>query len=364
LQNIRIGYMTTTGVAGGPLSNAGILTSTTTATTGTLIGIGNTATGAPLNITGNTLRNLASSVSHTGVLSSFLGIINQGSVPGAVNITNNNLGTATERCATYTGATTGQINGILSTSGGAGTTQNLNNNIVQGFVLVSSGQATGVTHQGANTGVAINIKNNQIGTATQDAYTYSAASAGTIIPYFNSNGAASATLNMTGNDIRRIVQNVPSASSHLYYWNQTFTGSTNISNNTITNITANTTGTSELAFIGNDVTHAGGTTHNVNNNSIVGTYTRTGGSGPMLLYNAFSLSGATVTETNTGNNFSNINLTGTTGTFDGWRSADGATPGSRKTVTNNTFSNITVAPPLWRQSSGLDSATTRLPVIT
>ena len=30
LQNIRIGYMTTTGVAGGPLSNAGILTSTTT----------------------------------------------------------------------------------------------------------------------------------------------------------------------------------------------------------------------------------------------------------------------------------------------------------------------------------------------
>ena len=183
--------------------------------------------------------------------------------------------------------------------------------------------------------------NNQIGTATQDAFTYSAASAGTIIAYFNSNGAATATLNMTGNDIRRIVQNVPGASSHLYYLNQTFTGSTNISNNTITNVTANTTGTSTLLFIGNDVTHAAGTTHNVNNNSIVGTYTRTGGSGPMLLYNAFSTSGPTVTETNTGNNFSNINLTGTTGTFDGWRSADGATPGSRKTVTNNTFSNIT-----------------------
>ena len=183
--------------------------------------------------------------------------------------------------------------------------------------------------------------NNQIGTATQDAFTYSAASAGTILGYFNSNGAATATLNMTGNDIRRVVQNVPGASAHLYYLNQTFTGSTNISNNTITNITANTTGTSALIFIGNDVTHAAGTTHNVNNNSIVGTYTRTGGSGPMFLYNAFALSGATVTETNTGNNFSNINLTGTTGTFNGWRSADGATPGSRKTVTNNTFSNIT-----------------------
>ena len=56
LQNIRIGYMTTTGVAGGPLSNAGILTSTTTANTGTLIGIANTATGAPLNITANTIE--------------------------------------------------------------------------------------------------------------------------------------------------------------------------------------------------------------------------------------------------------------------------------------------------------------------
>lgn len=231
--------------------------------------------------------------------------------------------------------------GILSTAGAAGTTQNLNNNIVQGLVLVSSGQITGVSHQGSGTGVAINIMNNQIGTATQDAFTYSAASAGTILGCFNSNGAPSATLNMTGNDIRRVVQNVPGPSSHLYYLNQGFTGSTNISNNTITNVTANTTGNSTLLFIGNDVTHNGGTTHNVNNNSIVGTYTRTGGSGPNVLYNAFSFSGPTVTETNTGNNFSNINLTGTTGSFYGWRSADGATPGSRKTITNNTFSNIT-----------------------
>jgi len=43
LQNIRIGYMTTTGVAGGPLSNAGILTSTTTSTAGNFIGISNSA---------------------------------------------------------------------------------------------------------------------------------------------------------------------------------------------------------------------------------------------------------------------------------------------------------------------------------
>ena len=116
LQNIRIGYMTTTGVAGGPLSNAGILTSTTTFNAGTLIGIANTATGAPLNITANTIRNLASSVSHTANLNTFLaflGVINQGSVPGTVNLTNNNIGTATERCVTYTGTTTGDRKSVV-----------------------------------------------------------------------------------------------------------------------------------------------------------------------------------------------------------------------------------------------------------
>src|SRR5678816_1539680 len=89
LQNIRIGYMTTTGVAGGPLSNAGILTSTATSSSGNLTGISNSATGAPLNITANTLRNMASSVSHTSTsVVSFFGIVNQGGVPGTVHITN------------------------------------------------------------------------------------------------------------------------------------------------------------------------------------------------------------------------------------------------------------------------------------
>ena len=217
-------------------------------TRGTIIGIANTATGAPLNITANTMRNLASSVSHTGVLNSFTrswASLTKAPFLGRLTLPTITLARRQSVALPTPGRRPARSYGVLSTAGAAGTTQNLNNNIVQGFVLVASGQVTGVSHQGAGTGVAINIMNNQIGTATQDAYTYSAASAGTILGYFNSNGAAAATLNMTGNDIRRIVQNVPGASSHLYYLNQTFTGSTNISNNTITNITANTTGASD-----------------------------------------------------------------------------------------------------------------------
>src|SRR5206468_7248470 len=57
--NIRTGYLTTTGVSGGPLSNAGILTSTTG--TSTLIGIRNAATGATCNLSSNTLTGWATS---------------------------------------------------------------------------------------------------------------------------------------------------------------------------------------------------------------------------------------------------------------------------------------------------------------
>ncbi len=72
-----------------------------------------------------------------------------------------------------------------------------------------------------------------------------------------------------------------------YINNQVFTGSTNINNNTLTNLTANSGGTASVTMISNSVTHAAGTTHNVNNNSIVGTYTKTGGSGQIAYYNAF-----------------------------------------------------------------------------
>ena len=207
---------------------------------------------------------------------------------------------------------------------------------------MSSGQFAGIIQSGAPIGVAINLNSNLLGTATANLYTYSAAQAANIFGIVNAAGAATATLSISNNDLRGFVHTVAaSAGGTNYINNQVFTGSTNINNNTLTNLTANHGGTAAVTMLSNSVTHAAGTTHNVNNNSIVGTYSRTGGSGTITYYNAFGSSPATVTETNTGNNFSNMNFTGTTGSNIGWRSADGTTPGSRKTITNNTFSNIT-----------------------
>jgi len=337
--NIRIGYMTTTGISGGPLTNNGILTQTTTATTGVINAIANSSTGGPLNMSSNTVRNIASSVTHTGAVTAFIGVFNSGAVANTINITNNQVGTNSAKAVRFTGNTTGSLLAVGSTGGTTGTTTNLNNNIVQGLELRSTGQVTGITNQGAAS-VAINIKDNQIGTTSQDAVTYNAASTGAVVGYFNSAGGAAALLTITGNDIRRINQSgFAGTNQHIYIQNQTYTGATNISNNTFTNITANTSGS--ITFIGNSVTHAASTNHTVNNNSVVTGYAKTVAGGTILFYNAFGSSGNTVTETNSGNNFSNMTFSGTgTTTIAGWRSADGTTPGSRKTVTNNTFSNI------------------------
>ncbi len=320
--NIRVGYMTTTGVAGGPLTNAGIHTATTTASTGVINGVANSASGAPLNLSSNIIRNLSSSVTNTTAgANSFIGVINSGAVPGAINITNNQLGTATERLTNWIVSSTTSTNfGIVNAGGAAGTTVNITGNTIQGFFVQAPGSMNMINNQGA-AGVAINITSNQIGTSTQDAITYNAASAAQITCIQNQAGTAATLLTMTGNDVRRIVQTVAGTGNHTYFINSgTQTGSTNINNNTLTNITANTTGTSAVTMISNSVTHAAGTTHNVNNNSVVTGYTKTGGSGQIAYYNGFGSSPSTVTEINNGNNFSNMNFTGTTGTNIGWRS--------------------------------------------
>jgi Calx-beta domain/Right handed beta helix region/Domain of unknown function (DUF4214) len=304
------------------------------ATTASLTGITNLSAPGTMNMTGNTVKGNSSTASTTG---SFTGISNSGAVVTTLNITNNDIGIDSSGAVTFTGASTGQIIGVLNTGGAATATVNLNNNNIRGIVPGASAQVTGVTSQAASVGVAINIKDNHIGTATSNFITAGTATAGVMVGAFNSAGASTATLTITGNDIRGVVQNVTGSGAHIYFQNQTFTGSTNISNNTITNVTANTTG--NVTMLGNSVTHAAGTTHQINNNSIVTAYNKTGAGGSILFYNAFGSSANTVTETNSGNNFSNMSFP-TGASIIGWRSADGTTPGSKKSVTNNTFNNI------------------------
>jgi parallel beta-helix repeat protein len=114
-----------------------------------------------------------------------------------------------------------------------------------------------------------------------------------------------------------------------------------INGNRFTNLLATTTGS--FTFISNDWTRPANASTNVNNNSIVGSFSKTGSGGIVSFYNSNGLSTNTGSEINTGNNFSNVTVTGST-TLAGWQCTDGSATlpfGPSKTVTNNTFTNIT-----------------------
>jgi hypothetical protein len=307
----------------------------TAATTGSIIGINNQGAAALLatatmSMNNNTVQNcvLGGAVSTTNGIT---GITNL-SLPGIMNMTGN---TVLNNAITATSATSGILIGLSNTA--AAGTVNLNNNVVRSMSsTAASGQMQGIANSGAVT-TAININNNQLGNASSGYFSSSVASSGALFGVVNAGGNAAALLTMTGNDIRGVTYTGAASASQNFYNNQVFTGSTNISSNTITNITVNTTGGATM--IGNSVSRAAGTTANVNNNSIVTQFSKTAAGGTVAFYNSFGSSAATVTEINTGNNFSNVTMTGATA-FIGWRSADGTTPGPRKTITNNTFNNI------------------------
>ncbi|MBI4947083.1 MAG: hypothetical protein HY840_11860 [Bacteroidetes bacterium] len=247
-----------------------------------------------------------------------------------ININSNTI----LNCVMSGAASSTTIVGIINSS--APGTLSISNNSIKGNTSTSTtGGFTGISNSGAVV-TAININNNQIGNAGGGTITFSAATNTAVIGITNSNGAATATLTIQGNDIRGITHSVAGSSAHTYIINSAANPNTNINSNTFTNLNVNTTGA--ITFISNNVTHAANTIHNVNNNTIVTAYNKAAAGGTVYFYNANGSSGSTVTETNLGNNFSNMTFTGAT-LISGWRHNDGAGP--RKTITNNTFNNIT-----------------------
>ncbi|MFY7664747.1 beta strand repeat-containing protein, partial [Flavobacterium sp.] len=249
---------------------------------------------ATININNNTILN--SAVSGTASSSNIIGIANS-SAPGTLSISSN------------------VFRGITSTA------------TTGGFTAISNSGAV------VNT---INITNNQIGNASGNAVTFSAATSGTVNGISNSGGATTAALVITGNDFRGIVHSTAGTSAHNYIINSAATLSQNISSNTFTNLTVNTTGS--VTMISNNVALTSTGSKTINNNSIVTGFNKTGAGGTLTLHfdNANSVAGSTVS--NNGNNFSNITVSGST-IIDGFRNTDGGSP--TKNVQNNTFTNWT-----------------------
>ena len=121
------------------------------------------------------------------------------------------------------------------------------------------------------------------------------------------------------------------------YLNQSF------SNNTWTNIDL-TPSSGGVTLITDAISLPSGATQNINNNSIVGTFSKTGTGGNFTFFttNSSSVAGSIVNINN--NNISNVSLLGGSSTFVGINNTDGGVASSpTKSITGNTFNNITTA---------------------
>ena len=300
-------------------------------------GIINSSAPGILNIVNNTIRGLTS----TSVTGGYTGISNSGAVVTTINITNNKIGDATSGAATFSFTFTGQVNAITNTVGASTATINLNNNSIDGFSIVTSSQVTFIQNQAASA-VAVNINNNQLGTATGTLMTLSGAQSGGMFFLYNGGATATTAVSFTGNDIRGVTHSVTGTGQHQYIRSNTAASSLTVSNNTFTNLNDNISGNSY--FIMDIPNKAVGASTVINNNSIVTGYNKSAAGG--TVYFAYcigsSVNGSTTSVTN--NTFSNISVSGSSDVY-GLLVADGVSTssGATATITGNTISNISAA---------------------
>ncbi len=330
--NIRTGFLLTAG----NLSNAA--TTPTAASGGSAIqGIVSTSTGSTLNI----ISNLVHGIQVSGTATTYNGITNSGAVTSTINLNNNQLGNIDAGAVNFMFASSGTIQGILNSGAASTCTINMNNNTIDDIVAVTSAQATLVWNF-ANSAVAINMKNNQLGgLVTGKLITYSGAQGSLLYAFANGGGTNTCVLTIQANDVRGINYQVTSSQQLRLIYNDFAVLSTNFLNNTFTNLSINNIGFNY--FMMNNTTMASGASFTCNNNQISGIFSKTasGGQVSFLYTSGGSVTGSTITAS--ANNFSNVTLTGSAPLF-GWDDEQGVSGvnGPTKIITGNTFNNITM----------------------
>jgi hypothetical protein len=287
-----------------------------------------------------------------------------------INITDNNL---LDNAITAAG-TTSAFGGIINTSSPG--TLNITNNIMRGLTTVSSGGFTGISNSG-NVQNTININNNKIGDAVAGAATYSIASASQLNAITNSGGAATATVNITGNSMNgfsivtsgqvAFIQNSSNSavavnidnnqlgsttgtlitmsgvqSSNLFFlYNRGATATTAVSftGNNIRGITHVVTGTSQHQYITSG-SNTAPFTLTVANNTFTNITDNTSGNALFIVDNPSKVPGAGTIINN------NSIVTGYSKTAGGSVTfiscSGGSVNGTTTSMTNNNFSNISV----------------------
>jgi hypothetical protein len=201
------------------------------------------------------------------------------------------------------GTTAGTLNGIQIPAASATPTTTFTNTINSNIISLQSAAATGAMNG---------------------------------ISYPSGSASTTSTLNVNGNNFNTFGHTVAASGTITFITVTSTNRATSISNNTFTNISVNTTGS--VTFISNSMTAPANGTKDINNNSIVTSFTKTGAGGTITLFTDNGSDPATVVANNNNNNFSNITVTGAT-SIAGWSQTNGGAPA--KNIMGNTFSNWT-----------------------
>jgi hypothetical protein len=244
-------------------------------TTGTVVVISGSAPGGPLNITNNTISNFVM----TGA-SGTLRAINATTPTGLYSITGNTIENLSYTTTTSTGSITGIYNFLSATL------QNINSNIVRNFSTPTTGTLNGI--QNNTVGGTFQVRNNQI-------YNFSTTAGG--VGGFSANGItwSNATADISGNIIYAInstgttggtsgtINGITHSGAATVTGNAIYDLSSNSTNVVITGITTSATGTNTVSnnLIGDlrapnstaniaisGMLISGGTTNNIFHNTV------------------------------------------------------------------------------------------------
>ena len=308
-------------------------THTATAVTTSASATGTAGGNTGLKVYGNTISNVNNGIlvlGPTAVADANTGIDIGGSSSGTGN-TITNYGT-TGTFSSYPNLS-GTVNGIL--------VRNSNGfNVSYNSITSSDGGVTIGTLNGIQIQAATNIPTatftNTITNNTLSLQTGLATGGINGINYPAASASTTSVVNISNNNFTRINCSVTASGAYDAILCQSTNLTTTISNNTFTNLTANTSG--NFRFIVHNFTMPANGSTTINGNSIVTAFNKTGAGGTVTLTTTSGSSPSSASLTQTGNNFSNITVTGATA-ITGFQNGDGASTSCSKTITGNTFNN-------------------------
>jgi Secretion system C-terminal sorting domain len=329
--NIRTGYLLT----GANLSNTAT-TPTTASGGGAIQGIVHSSTGTTVNITNNTIRGFQIS----GSASPFTGIINSGVISTALNITNNNLGTSATGVYAFTSSNSSPVSCITNNTNSATLALSISNNNFQGTAYSAASIGAFQCINNTATVLSASFNNNNFNNLTIN-------TSHSTIGFFIASSTATPTVTISNNYVTTQFTNSTSTGGGNYVaiannGGTPATGSTTISNNTLSNITYKTVASFGAMIYWNSGSGAA-CSHNttVTGNTIYNVANTGAGAPPAQAANNYGILVGLGSANLIANNIvSTLTATGGTviGIFGGTVSTNAA---GSLTVRNNTLSNFT-----------------------